>query len=669
MIRNLVRPFLVLSAALALVAVSSCKNRPPEIPQAPTGPVNCYSDKQYPYTVTATDPNGDNVAVRFDWGDSTISDWTDLFSSGDEITSSYAWADTGTYQVMAQARDRKLSESDWSPALPVQVLPRPEVPAVPIGPVLCFKDTTYTYKSVTTDRFGDSVSIRFGWGYGDTSDWSQFVASGETVAMSYAWPQIGNNQVKAQARDPGFHSTDWSDGLAVKVILRSEPDKPATPEGPYRGGQDSTYEFTSYATHPQGLPVAIRFDWGDGDTSGWGQFKAAGETTTMSHAWSVPDTCEVRAQAKDTGNALSSWSDARTIRVRPKDTLRIWRYQIKEGAPTSNYSSPAIGPDGTIYVGSQDNYLYAVNGDGTLKWRFQTGGVVRSSPAIAADGTIYVGSYDNRLYAVNPDGTVKWSYMTGDNIPSSPAIASDGTIIFGSSDYSIRALNPDSTLQWIYPISGDVYSSPGIASDGTVYCGSYDDHLYALTSGGTLKWRFATRKDVQSSPAIASDGTVYVGSDDGTIYALNPDSGTIKWGSLTNGDVQSSPAIATDGTIYVGSTDKLLYALDPNGTVKWQYATGDKVRSSAAVNANGTTYFGSDDNYLYALNPDGTLIWQYEADNDIESSPTIGPDGTIYFVSNDGYLYALKGPSTLAGSSWPKFRHDRKNNGRIGARQ
>jgi len=668
-IRNLVRPFLVLSAALALVAVSSCKNRPPEIPQAPTGPVNCYSDKQYPYTVTATDPNGDNVAVRFDWGDSTISDWTDLFSSGDEITSSYAWADTGTYQVMAQARDRKLSESDWSPALPVQVLPRPEVPAVPIGPVLCFKDTTYTYKSVTTDRFGDSVSIRFGWGYGDTSDWSQFVASGETVAMSYAWPQIGNNQVKAQARDPGFHSTDWSDGLAVKVILRSEPDKPATPEGPYRGGQDSTYEFTSYATHPQGLPVAIRFDWGDGDTSGWGQFKAAGETTTMSHAWSVPDTCEVRAQAKDTGNALSSWSDARTIRVRPKDTLRIWRYQIKEGAPTSNYSSPAIGPDGTIYVGSQDNYLYAVNGDGTLKWRFQTGGVVRSSPAIAADGTIYVGSYDNRLYAVNPDGTVKWSYMTGGNIPSSPAIASDGTIIFGSSDDSIRALNPDSTLQWIYPISGDVYSSPGIASDGTVYCGSYDDHLYALTSGGTLKWRFATRKDVQSSPAIASDGTVYVGSDDGTIYALNPDSGTIKWGSLTNGDVQSSPAIATDGTIYVGSTDKLLYALDPNGTVKWQYATGDKVRSSAAVNANGTTYFGSDDNYLYALNPDGTLIWQYEADNDIESSPTIGPDGTIYFVSNDGYLYALKGPSTLAGSSWPKFRHDRKNNGRIGARQ
>ncbi len=653
----------LLSSALL---VSSCKNRPPEIPQAPTGATNWYTDKQYTCAVIATDPNGDNVAVRFDWGDSTIGDWTDWSLSGGEMTSSHVWADTGTYQVMAQARDRKLATSDWSAALAVEVLPRPEVPAVPIGPTLCFKDTTYTFKSVTTDRFGDSVSIRFDWG-SDTSDWSPFVASGETVAMNYAWSQIGNNQVKAQARDPEFHSTDWSDGLAVEVILRSAPNKPATPDGPYRGGQDSTYEFTSSATHPQNLPVAIRFDWGDGDTSGWGQFKAAGETTMMSHAWSVPDTYEVRAQAKDTGNALSSWSDARTIRVRPKDTLRIWRYQIKEGAPTSNYSSPAIGPDGTIYVGSQDNYLYAVNDDGTLKWRFQTGGVVRSSPAIGADGTVYVGSYDNRLYALNPDGTVKWSYATGGNVPSSPAIAADGTIIFGSSDNSIRALNPDSTLKWSYATSGAVYSSPAVAADGTVYCGSNDRYFCCLDSDGNLKWHHRCGREVQSSPAIASDGTVYVGADDDYLYAFNPDS-TPKWSVLTNGQVQSSPAIAPDGTVYVGSGVHLLYALNPDGSTKWWYVTGDKVNSSPAINANGTIYFGSDDNYLRALNPDGTLIWQYEVDNDIESSPTIGPDGTIYFVSNDGYLYALKGTSTLAGSSWPKFRHDRKNNGRFGAK-
>jgi hypothetical protein len=61
-------------------------------------------------------------------------------------------------------------------------------------------------------------------------------------------------------------------------------------------------------------------------------------------------------------------------------------------------------------------------------------------------------------------------------------------------------------------------------------------------------------------------------------------------------------------------------------------------------------------------------VFRYPTDNDIESSPTIGPDGKIYFVGFDGFLYQLKGTSPLAGSSWPKFRHDIKNNGRFGAK-
>ena len=38
---------------------------------------------------------------------------------------------------------------------------------------------------------------------------------------------------------------------------------------------------------------------------------------------------------------------------------------------------------------------------GVLKWSFTTGDYVISSPAIGADGTVYVGSYDGRLYAIH----------------------------------------------------------------------------------------------------------------------------------------------------------------------------------------------------------------------------------------------------------------------------
>ncbi|MCP4694200.1 MAG: PQQ-binding-like beta-propeller repeat protein, partial [Desulfobacterales bacterium] len=38
-----------------------------------------------------------------------------------------------------------------------------------------------------------------------------------------------------------------------------------------------------------------------------------------------------------------------------------------------------------------------------LKWRFETGGAVSSSPAIGGDGTIYVGSQDHHLYAIRSE--------------------------------------------------------------------------------------------------------------------------------------------------------------------------------------------------------------------------------------------------------------------------
>ena len=67
-------------------------------------------------------------------------------------------------------------------------------------------------------------------------------------------------------------------------------------------------------------------------------------------------------------------------------------------------SSPAIGSDGTVYVGSEDYKLYAINGkSGDKLWEFKTGGAVNSSPAIGPDGTVYVGSQDKKLYAIKTD--------------------------------------------------------------------------------------------------------------------------------------------------------------------------------------------------------------------------------------------------------------------------
>ena len=41
-----------------------------------------------------------------------------------------------------------------------------------------------------------------------------------------------------------------------------------------------------------------------------------------------------------------------------------------------------------------------MNPDGTKKWQFATGSHVSSSPALGADGTVYVGSWDKTFYAL-----------------------------------------------------------------------------------------------------------------------------------------------------------------------------------------------------------------------------------------------------------------------------
>ena len=316
----------------------------------------------------------------------------------------------------------------------------------------------------------------------------------------------------------------------------------------------------------------------------------------------------------------------------------VWSFQTSDiiGA-----SSPSIGSDGTIYVGSWDSNVYAINKNGTVQWSFPTNKYVFSTPTVAANGTIYVSSTDRYLYALNPNGSLAWKFQSGGFGNSSPALAPDGTIYLCAYDNNFYAINPNGKLKWSFYIGNQSDSTPAIGPDGTIYVGCNDGILYALNPAGTLKWAYFTGNVITGSPAIGPDGTIYIGSQDQKLYAIDP-SGGFKWAFQTQGQIWSSPAIGPLGTIYVGSTDHNLYAVNPDGSLKWQYATGDQIlNSSPSVGADGTVYVGSRDGNVYAITKSGTLGWKYPTNNWIDSSPSIAADGTIYVGSNTGYIYAI----------------------------
>ncbi|HUB07176.1 MAG TPA: choice-of-anchor D domain-containing protein [Myxococcales bacterium] len=129
----------------------------------------------------------------------------------------------------------------------------------------------------------------------------------------------------------------------------------------------------------------------------------------------------------------------------------VWSLPMPQGplpCPSCNWfttdygnSTPAVAKDGTVYVGNLDG-LYAVDGaTGTLKPGFPFKSAdVDSAPAIGGDGTVFFGTADGSFYAVNPDGSQRFKVTTGGRVSSSPAIGPDGTVFFVSDDGNLYAI-------------------------------------------------------------------------------------------------------------------------------------------------------------------------------------------------------------------------------------
>ncbi|TLX75966.1 T9SS type A sorting domain-containing protein [Labilibacter sediminis] len=344
-----------------------------------------------------------------------------------------------------------------------------------------------------------------------------------------------------------------------------------------------------------------------------------------------------------------------------------WRYfaglDIKQ-------SSPAVADDGSIYIGSYDNQLHAVNPDGTLKWAFDTGGDIDSSPSIGQDGTIYVGSKSDSLYAIKPDGTLKWKFpIYGDNIFSNPAQGPNGVVFVGSTSDTLYAINPDGTKKWGFKAAGDIKSSPCVGVDGTVYFNSYEDNLYAVNPDGTQKWAVTLSGRCFGMPII-SGSTLFVGVEykhlvnEGKVYSINATDGTINWEVIIGGRIASAPSLDESGVLYIGTKeDKSLYAINSlTGAINWTYTTGDIVVSTPAIASDGKIYFGSFDDSLHIVNPDGTRFSALNLGGNVFSSPVISDNGMLYVGSYSDSLYAISidaiGP---ANSPWPMFGLNKAN--------
>jgi len=330
-----------------------------------------------------------------------------------------------------------------------------------------------------------------------------------------------------------------------------------------------------------------------------------------------------------------------------------WRFLLPVGCVLE---SPAIGPDGAIYLGN-GHFIFAIRPDGSEKWRFSTGGGTSGgAPALDQDGTLYMPSGSASFHALLPNGAEKWRYYStaGTYSYCSPAVGPNGAIYIGCG-LDLLALRPTNGAEaWRYRVGEYIFASPAVGADGTIYARSIMNFLVAVNPNGTQKWTLNLGGGYGSSvntgsPVIAPDGTIYTyGMATPTargLIALNPN-GTTKWSLAGVADGFSTPCLASDGTIITmalsaGGNHKL-YAVTPAGVLKWTFpfpGYAGPYQASPVIDASDVIYIPYQ-NFLYAINPDGTERWRYQGTFTL-GQPALGFDGALYCGSSDGYLNAF----------------------------
>ena len=110
------------------VAATPSTSTPPETPVKPNGPIEGIAGIEYDFSSNTTDPDGDNIFYKFDWGDGTSSDWLGPYPSGEIVTESNSWKNSGDFDIRVKAKDDNGSdESAWSPPLTINILGGPEL--------------------------------------------------------------------------------------------------------------------------------------------------------------------------------------------------------------------------------------------------------------------------------------------------------------------------------------------------------------------------------------------------------------------------------------------------------------------------------------------------------------------------------------------------------------
>jgi len=180
----------------------------------------------------------------------------------------------------------------------------------------------YSTRIMNMHQNHNGLYYQFSWGDGNFSEWIGPYNNNERVRSEHQWSEPGSYQVQARARFQNknvtlflatmddWEYTGWSEPLTV-VATASGNNAPSAPSisGTQNGKVGNSYDYTFSAVDSNGDEVYIYVEFCEGCAEAqWHGPLASGEELTISHSWEQQGQFTIRAQAKDSSDALSDWS-------------------------------------------------------------------------------------------------------------------------------------------------------------------------------------------------------------------------------------------------------------------------------------------------------------------------------------------------------------------------
>lgn len=265
------------------------------------------------------------------------------------------------------------------------------------------------------------------------------------------------------------------------------------------------------------------------------------------------------------GDRVVVGSDAdRVVAVRVRDGRIVWQVLVESDADTA----PVEAPDGSIVIAAGTS-LYALRPNGSVRFRVRARRKIFGSPAIGDDGTIYFGAQDDHLYAIAPAGARLWGRDLGADVDCAPLVGEGGMVYVGTDGGAVFALDHEGTVRWRASLGGYVRGGLSLGLDGSVLAGVYGPRpgVVALDpQTGAERFAFRIREGgpqelgVHGGPIVDARGNLYFGAHDDTVYALDA-SGRLRWSVGVGADVDAPLVLGGSELLYAGTEDGRLHAI------------------------------------------------------------------------------------------------------------